>query len=234
MLNSSGPSDAEIDEAINNLKTAQDGLVEEKGSNTMMIVIVAAAAVIIIIIIFVVVTSSGKKKKQQEEAEKAAAMQRQQQQQRNQSQANSQQWQSQAKPQSQSFTHQPTPTPVNDGAGETSVLNDGAGETTVLGNNIPGAVLIRKKNNERITITKAVFKIGKERRKVDYCISDNTNISRSHADVVFKDGQFFIIDNNATNGTSINGTSVPAGQERKLNNNDVIKMADEEFQFKML
>ena len=64
-------------------------------------------------------------------------------------------------------------------------------------NNIPGAVLIRKKNNERITITKAVFKIGKERRKVDYCISDNTNISRSHADVVFKDGQFFIIDNNA-------------------------------------
>ena len=234
VLNSSGPSDAEIDEAINNLKTAQDGLVEEKSSNTMMIVIVAAAAVIIIIIIVVVVTSSGKKKKQQEEAEKAAAMQRQQQQQRNQSQANSQQWQSQTKPQSQSFTHQPASTPVNDGAGETSVLNDGAGETTVLGNNIPGAVLIRKKNNERITITKAVFKIGKERRKVDYCISDNTNISRSHADVVFKDGQFFIIDNNATNGTSINGTSVPAGQERKLNNNDVIKMADEEFQFKML
>ena len=73
------------------------------------------------------------------------------------------------------------------------MLNDGAGETTVLGNNIPGAVLIRKKNNERITITKAVFKIGKERRKVDYCISDNTNISRSHADVVFKDGQLSTI-----------------------------------------
>ena len=132
------------------------------------------------------------------------------------------------------MNHQQPQKPVDDGAGETSVLNEGAGETTVLGANIPGAVLIRKKNNERITITKAEFRIGKERRKVDYCISDNTNVSRTHANVVFKDGEFFIVDKNATNGTSVNGTSVAKGGERKLVNNDVIKLADEEFQFKML
>lgn len=232
VLNSSAPSDEEIDEAIANLQTAQDGLVEEKGSNTMMIVGIAAAAIVVIIIIVVVVTSSGKKKKQQEEAERAAAMQRQQQQQRQQSAANSQQWNHQT--QSQNMNHQQPQKPVDDGAGETSVLNEGAGETTVLGANIPGAVLIRKKNNERITITKAEFRIGKERRKVDYCISDNTNVSRTHANVVFKDGEFFIVDKNATNGTSVNGTSVAKGGERKLVNNDAIKLADEEFQFKML
>ncbi len=83
-------------------------------------------------------------------------------------------------------------------------------------------------------VTKAAFKIGKERRRVDYCISDNTNISRMHADIVFRNGEFFIIDNNATNGTYVNGASVPAGQEMKLNNNDIIKLADEEFQFKLI
>lgn len=123
---------------------------------------------------------------------------------------------------------------ANDGSAETGVLNDGASETTVLGGqNIPGAYLVRKKNGERINITKAVFKIGKERRKVDYCVADNTNVSRAHADIVYKNGTFYIVDNHATNGTSVNGASLASGQEKSITNNDVIRLADEEFQFKM-
>ena len=59
------------------------------------------------------------------------------------------------------------------------------------------------------------------------------SVSYTHL-VVFKDGEFFIVDKNATNGTSVNGTSVAKGGERKLVNNDAIQLADEEFQFKML
>lgn len=131
------------------------------------------------------------------------------------------------------------PKPVNpvpmggDGSDAAGVLNDGSSETTVLdGQNIPTAYLIRRKNNERITISKAIFKLGKERRIVDYCVSDNTNVSRTHADIVYRNGEFYIADNHATNVTSVNGASVAAGQERKLGNNDIIKLADEEFQFR--
>lgn len=130
------------------------------------------------------------------------------------------------------------PAPFNagsDGSAETSVLNDGAGETTLLsgGANLPAAFMVRKKNNERITISKQVFKIGKERRRVDYCISDNSNVSRAHADVIYKNGAFYIVDNNTTNGTTVNGASLGGGQERRLNNGDVVRLADEEFTFQM-
>ena len=239
-------SDEEIDAAIKNLDSAVNGLVEEKGINTMLIIIIAAVVVVVIVVVVILIVVSSGKKKKKAEAEKAAAMQRQQ---RQQSMGGGQQWgqqpqqrpqqQRQPQPQSrpqQSFNPQPAPFAGNDGSGETSVLNDGAGETTVLGGgqSIPNAMIVRRKTNERITITKAEFRIGKERRRVDYCISDNTNISRAHANIVCKNGEFYIIDNNATNGTSVNGVSVAGGQERKLNNNDIIKLADEEFQFKML
>ena len=242
-------SDEEIDAAIKNLDSAVNGLVEEKGINTMLIIIIAAVVVVVIVVVVILIVVSSGKKKKKAEAEKAAAMQKQQQQQRQQSMGGGQQWgqqpqqrpqqQRQPQPQSrpqQSFNPQPAPFAGNDGSGETSVLNDGAGETTVLGGgqSIPNAMIVRRKTNERITITKAEFRIGKERRRVDYCISDNTNISRAHANIVCKNGEFYIIDNNATNGTSVNGVSVAGGQERKLNNNDIIKLADEEFQFKML
>lgn len=68
---------------------------------------------------------------------------------------------------------------------------------------------------------------------MDYCVADNTNVSRAHADIVYKNGNFYIVDNHATNGTSVNGASLASGQEKSITNNDVIRLADEEFQFKM-
>ena len=126
----------------------------------------------------------------------------------------------------------PAPTPMPEGAGETTLLDAGAGETTLLGGGASAAYLIRKKNGEKVMINLQNFKIGKERRRVDYCVSDNTNVSRAHADIVYRNGEFYVVDNNATNGTTVNGASVAAGQERKIANNDIIKLADEEFQFR--
>lgn len=237
-LNNSGADEDEIGDAIKELDIAKKGLVEASGMNITMIIAIAAVAVVVIVIIVVVivlVSKSKKKKLQAEEAEKVARMQ-QRQMQPHQPQNGWNVQQGAPVPPRQNINPQPRPPYMqNDGAGETSVLNDGSNETTVLGGqNIPHAVLVRRKNGENIAVTKAIFKIGKERRKVDYCIDDNTNVSRTHADIIFRDGSFFIVDNGTTNGTTVNGVSITSGQARKIENNDVIVLADEKFQFKLM
>ena len=130
---------------------------------------------------------------------------------------------------------QPTPptTPSGYGEnGETSVLNEGAGETTVLGASAnAGAYLIRRKNRERIMITGPVFTIGKERRRVNYCVDDNTSVSRCHARISRKGSQYMAADMNSTNYTFINGMKVNPGEEKALSDNDILRLSDEEFEF---
>ena len=121
--------------------------------------------------------------------------------------------------------------PGNEGAGETSVLNDGAGETTVLGVQSAGYAMIRKRNNEKITINKPEFLIGKERRRVDYCISDNNSVSRAHAKIKVRAGRCYIADLGSTNCTFVNGVKLSPNQEVILSKGDVIKISDEEFEF---
>lgn len=123
--------------------------------------------------------------------------------------------------------------------GETTVLGGGGniGETTVLGAAAPQAqpqpYLIRSKNNEKIFLNKPVFRIGKEKSYVDYFIGDNTAISRSHANILNRDGQFFVVDTNSTNHTYVNGAMIQSGNEIKLNHGDKVRLANEDFEFKL-
>ena len=122
-----------------------------------------------------------------------------------------------------------------DGAGETSVLNEGAGETTLLsGQSMAQATLYRESNCENIRINKGVFTLGKERKKVDYCISDNSSVSRTHAEVVAKNGTFYLIDQKSTNGTYLNDVRLNPLQEMELKNGDKIRISDETFVFKLM
>ena len=120
--------------------------------------------------------------------------------------------------------------------GETTVLNSGsAGETTVLSdlsfdNSMP--FLVRMRNNERIYIDKPVFRIGKERNYVDYFISDNTAVSRSHADIICKNGSYYVEDMNSTNHTYINGAIIHSGVQVPINNGDKVMFANEEYEFR--
>ncbi len=127
-------------------------------------------------------------------------------------------------------------TPLN--FGETTVLGGGAvGETTVLGGAAAPAKndphLIRTKNSEKISLNKPVFRIGKERSYVDYFISDNTAISRSHANIVNHNGEFVVVDTNSTNHTYVNGAMIQSGVETKLAHGDKIRLANEDFEFRM-
>ncbi len=123
--------------------------------------------------------------------------------------------------------------------GETTVLGGGApGETTVLGQSaqqeqvlIPQ--LIRKKTGEQILLNKPVYRIGKERSYVDYFIGDNTAISRSHANFITRDGEYFVVDTNSTNHTFVNGVMIQSNAEIKLSHGDRIRLANEDFEFRL-
>lgn len=126
--------------------------------------------------------------------------------------------------------------PIN--FGETTVLGGGAiGETTVLGGSAqPNKMdphLIRTKNNEKIPLNKPVFRIGKERSYVDYFVSDNTAISRSHANIVNHNGEFFVVDTNSTNHTYVNGGMIPSNVETRLSHGTKIRLANEDFEFRL-
>lgn len=122
--------------------------------------------------------------------------------------------------------------------GETTVLGVGseAGETTILGTSqaqIIKPYLLRIKNNERIELNKPVFRIGKERSYVDYFVSDNTAVSRSHANIINKDNEFYIVDTNSTNHTYVNGSMIQSNVETKIEHGTKIRLANEDFEFFM-
>lgn len=120
----------------------------------------------------------------------------------------------------------------NEGAGETSLLNEGMGETTILGGAAAtGFALINKRNGERITINKPEFIIGKERRRVDYCISNNSSVSRTHCKLKIRGGVCYITDLGSTNCTFVNGTKISPNQEVALSKGDEIRLAEEAFEF---
>ena len=219
----------EIQDAIDKLDAAQKGLEQKSGLSMTLILIIAVVAVILIAVIVLVAVSGSKKKREQEEAaRKASAARQQAMSMNNNMQGGFQQNQGFAPRDSSAFHN------ADDGSTPTGILNDGSSATTVLGNaGMPTATLIRKKTGEKITINKAEFRIGKERNKVDYCITGNSNISRTHATIVYRNGAYAIVDNNATNGTNVNGVAVPAGKERALTGNETIRLADEEFLFRV-
>lgn len=121
---------------------------------------------------------------------------------------------------------------LDSGSEETSLL--GSDETSLLGGGVPdiAATLVRMKNGEQIQIRKQLFKIGKERVKVDYCISDNNTVSRVHVQITYRNNEYYLTDMKSTNYTSVNGNKLSSGQEIKLHNGDKIKLSDEEFEFR--
>ncbi|MBR3771093.1 MAG: FHA domain-containing protein [Clostridium sp.] len=114
---------------------------------------------------------------------------------------------------------------------ECSTYQAELGEDIPVQNLFNQAYVKRLKTNEQIMIDKQVFKLGKERTFVDYCIVDNPTVSRSHANIVFEDDEYYIIDMNSKNHTYVNGRMIPSGTKIKLIHGSRIKLSNEEFEF---
>lgn len=201
-------------------KSEDNGEIIKGISNTVLIAIIAVVVVVIIVIIIIIVAMGGKKKSAPQAGPQPGPYP-------------GPQPRPQAGPQPGSF---PGPGPIGgqgpsfDGEEGTTVLNEGSADTTVLGMGAGGRTIIRVKTGERININKPEFIIGKERRRVDYCVSDNSSVSRTHVKLISRAGELHIMDMNATNGTFVNGTRISGGQEARISSGDKFKLADEEFQ----
>ena len=204
----------QVTTATNDLKTAIDNLEEKSGPNMIMIAGIAAAVVVVIIVIVVIIVVSNSKKK------KAAPAHN------NMQRPNTPPTRPQPAPQ-----QQPQYSPVDQGDSGTTLLNSGSGETTLLNGGGGSAYLIRRKNGEKIMITSQNFAIGKERRRVNYCVSDNTSVSRYHAIITKKGSDYYVADQKSSNFTYVNGVQLSPYQETLLTDRSTLKLSDEEFEF---
>ncbi|MCI8465289.1 MAG: FHA domain-containing protein [Lachnospiraceae bacterium] len=121
--------------------------------------------------------------------------------------------------------------------GETVFMGDEDEDKTMLSADLPqmGAAprLVRSRNYETILIDRPVFRIGKERNYVDYWVNDNALVSRSHANIITREGRYFILDTNSTNHTYINGNMIQSNAEVEISHGDRIRLGNEEFEFKL-
>lgn len=93
------------------------------------------------------------------------------------------------------------------------------------------ASLTRQVTGEKIELGKPSFVLGKNPEKSDYAVADNTNISRVHAVITTRNGRYYVMDQNSTNGTFINGRIIKAWQETEILPGDCLMLANEEFIF---
>lgn len=105
----------------------------------------------------------------------------------------------------------------------------------------PGTQPLRPQQQERIAellccrtgvctqIVQPVFRIGKSCTAADLCVDDNPAVSRRHAEIRVRDGACFLIDQNSTNHTYVNGEELAPQAERLLTDGCAVRFANEEF-----
>lgn len=106
-------------------------------------------------------------------------------------------------------------------------MGDGDDETTILGNR---PYLVRIDNSQEIPIHDE-FIIGKQKKKVNYCITGNSSISREHARIRVINGEYCLEDLKSKNYTYVEGKQIPAYSPVKLKDGMTIRLSDVEFVF---
>lgn len=89
--------------------------------------------------------------------------------------------------------------------------------------------LCRNLNGEKITVDVTPFSIGKDSVNMDLVIN-NESVSRHHATIIYEDGDYYIMDNESTNGTTIEGVKLQPGEKGEIGNGYIISLGNESFQ----
>lgn len=134
---------------------------------------------------------------------------------------------------------QPTDAPAF-GSADTTVLNPAGREpyspgTTVLAAPVKKtACLIRLKNHERVFVNKPTIMIGRDMPGLDCDVHDNTAVGHKHASIVQRQDSYFIVDFHSANRTYVNGMPIAPGVETQIKDGDQIRLANEDFEFKII
>ena len=98
----------------------------------------------------------------------------------------------------------------------------GSGLLRIIAMNAPTRV--------EIAVTKDEFVIGKKADLCDGVIGFNKMISRSHCRINKRGSQYTITDLQSANGTYVNKVKLQPNQPHPINNGDVIRLANSDFQ----
>ncbi len=93
--------------------------------------------------------------------------------------------------------------------------------------------LYRVLTEETIYVNKPVFRLGKEKSYVDYFVTNNIAVSRSHADIITRSSRYYVIDLNSKNHTYINSQELPIHCETEIYDGDRLTLGNEEFIFRV-
>ena len=95
------------------------------------------------------------------------------------------------------------------------------------------ACLTRCKTGEQILISSEQFRIGKDPYNCEYCVTDNSAVSRCHAVIKSVNGKWFINDLNSTNKTYVGDRVINPYMDIELCDGMNIKLANENFIFNL-
>ncbi|MBM7618442.1 hypothetical protein JOC95_000284 [Bacillus tianshenii] len=120
------------------------------------------------------------------------------------------------------------------GSSATSIEEEFEG-TTMLGvenYSTSPPYLLNGVGNPKIAITKSVFKIGRDPKGTDHTCQ-NKVVGRVHAHILHENGQYFLEDNDSRNGSYVNDRKLDPKEKVKIRHEDRIRLANEEFVFKL-
>lgn len=87
-----------------------------------------------------------------------------------------------------------------------------------------------QKQHETLRLEGKFYLVGKSKKVADLVIS-GTAVSRLHAKIFCKDGNWYLTDLNSRNGTFVNEEMLQPQEGKRLNNGDRICFADQRFLF---
>lgn len=92
-------------------------------------------------------------------------------------------------------------------------------------------ILLRSATREKKLLDVPELKIGSSIKYADYVVTQNPAVSRLHATIFLENNKAYLMDQNSTNGTYINGTKIPSKAKIALFPGDVLVLANEYYTF---
>lgn len=93
------------------------------------------------------------------------------------------------------------------------------------------AVLIHQQSGRIYPLQLRSTRIGRIQADCQIAFPDNKKMSRRHAEVLFEDGRWMLIDQNSLNHSFLNGELLEPGAHRELHCLDLVSAAHETFRF---
>ncbi|MDO4176415.1 MAG: FHA domain-containing protein [Bacillota bacterium] len=93
------------------------------------------------------------------------------------------------------------------------------------------ALFVREEDGARFYMESDVVTLGRMGGGADCIVSEEKTVGRKHATFYSRDGRYFILDNESTNGTFVNDNRLSSGVATEITSGDKITLAKTVLQF---